>query len=359
MLEDGKIGVRQYAVLTTLFTIGTSLLIAPSGLAAEAKQDAWIASAIGIGMGLLTIPLYNALGIRFPRMTIAEYSEEILGRWIGKIVGLLYCTFFFILTALMISSLGYFITSQILPETPIQFIIALCLLVVVMAVRLGLEVWARAAEIFFPWIMLMLLFLLVTLLPEAKLLNLQPVLDVGFTPLLRTAFTFFGLQQPVILLMIFPYVNQTKRAGRGLLTGTLLGGFILILITILCIAVLGADLTARNTYPSFSLAKKIGRSEAVLAGLWFISIYFKITICFYATALGLAQTFKFKDFRPFLWPMGMILLVLSLLVYPNQTYTQLFIHRIWTPYAITYMVIFPVVLLIVAWLRKKRGTGCE
>ncbi|MBP1155544.1 MULTISPECIES: endospore germination permease [unclassified Paenibacillus] len=356
MFEDGKIGVRQYTVLTTLFTIGTSILIAPSGLAAEAKQDAWIASVIGIGMGLLIIPLYNALGIRFPRMTIAQYTEEILGRWVGKTVILLYITFFFILTALMISTLGYFIASQILPETPIQFIIILCLSVVIMAVRLGLEVWARAAEIFFPWIILLLLILLITLLPEVKLLKLQPMFEEGFKPILRTAFTFFGLQQPVILLMIFPYVKQTKRAGRGLFTGTLLGGLMLILITILCIGVLGADLTARSTYPSFSLAKKIGRSEAVLAGLWFISIFFKITICFYASALGLAQTFKLKDYRPFLLPLGMIMTVLSLLVYPNQTYAQIFIRTIWTPYALTYMVIFPVVLFIVARMRKKTGT---
>ncbi|MBP1154207.1 MULTISPECIES: endospore germination permease [unclassified Paenibacillus] len=353
MLETGKIGVRQFTVLTILFTIGTSILIAPSGLSEVAKQDAWIASIVGMGLGLLTIPLYNSLANRFPNMTIAEYSEAILGKWSGKTVFLLYFTFIFLLTAQMLSNLGYFITTQIMPETPIQVVIILFILVTIMAVRLGLEVWTRAAEIFFPWVILLFLLLVAALLPEVKLSKIQPVFEGGLKPVLHAAINFFGLQQNVILLMVFPYVNQKIKAGSAFLTGTLLGGMFLIIITLLSILVLGEDITTRNVYPSYSLAKRIGRLEAVMAGLWFISIYFKIIICFYASVIGLAQIFNLKEFRPLLFPLGIIMLVLSLLVYPNLVYIQLFIAKIWTPYALTFMLFLPLFLLAVAVMRKK------
>lgn len=52
-MKDVKISVRQFAVLAIIYTIGTTILIIPSGLAADAKQDAWIAAILGVVINLL------------------------------------------------------------------------------------------------------------------------------------------------------------------------------------------------------------------------------------------------------------------------------------------------------------------
>ncbi|XEC95558.1 GerAB/ArcD/ProY family transporter [Paenibacillus tarimensis] len=122
MLENGKIGVRQFMILVILFSVGTSILLAPSLLASEAKQDAWIAGILGVGVGLLSVWLYNTLGNLFPNKTLVEYSEEILGKWIGKAISLVFFIFIFTLTALVLRNLGDFMTTQIMPETPIEFL---------------------------------------------------------------------------------------------------------------------------------------------------------------------------------------------------------------------------------------------
>ena len=70
MLKDVKISVRQFAVLVIIYTIGTTILVIPSGLAADAKQDAWIAAIIGVGLNLLIVCLYNKVGDCFPDMTL-------------------------------------------------------------------------------------------------------------------------------------------------------------------------------------------------------------------------------------------------------------------------------------------------
>lgn len=361
MLENGKIGVNQFTVLVIIFTIGSSVLVVPSGLASEAKQDAWIAAILGVGVGLLFVWLYYTLGNFYPHMTLIEYSEKILGTWLGKVVALLFLSYFFILAALLLREIGDFMTTQIMPETPIQAIHIIFLIIVIMGARLGLEVLTRAAEIFLPWVIMLFIFLVIFLFPQIEFTKVQPMLEEGLKPVLRATFTFLGLPflELVVFLMIFPYVNKRKQASKAFLVGTCLGGGVIIIITVFSILVLGADFTARNIYPAYILAKKINvgdfleRLEAIVAGIWFITIFFKLTICFYATALGLAQTLKLKDYRPLLLPLGMLVIVFSLVASPNITYFQTFIATIWTPYSLTFGLFLPLLLLVVGKLRHN------
>lgn len=367
MLEKGKIGVRQFTVLVMIFTIGSSILVAPAGLASVAKQDAWIAAILGVGMSMFFVWLYNTLGKQFPNRTLAEYSEQILGKWVGKTVSLLFVSYFFILAALLLREIGDFMTTQIIPETPIQSIHIIFLGIVIMGTRIGLEPLSRASEIFFPWIIGLLFFLMIALTPEIDFRKMEPILEEGMKPVLRATFPFLGLPflELVVFLMIFPYVNRTKEAGKAFFIGTLIGGIILILITMLTIFVLGPDFAARQMYPSYVLAKKINiadflqRMEVIMAGIWFLTIFFKLTICFYASALGLAQTLKLRDYRILTFPLGMILVVLSLVASPHIVYFHTFIKEIWTPYSLTYGLFFPLILLGVTVIRKKYGNDTK
>jgi spore germination protein KB len=124
--------------------------------------------------------------------------------------------------------------------------------------------------------------------------------------------------------------------------------------------VLGEDLTARHMYPSYSLAKKITigtfleRLEVVMAGIWFITIYFKLAVSFYASTMTFAELFKLQDARQLYLPFGMIMIVFSIVAYPDVTYFMNFATRIYFPYAVPYAVVFPLLILIVAVIRKKR-----
>lgn len=80
----------------------------PPAFAAHAKQDAWISAILGVGIGLLLVILYNALGSSFPNMTLAEYSEKVLGKWIGKTVSLLFFSYFFLFLHLCCETLVIF-----------------------------------------------------------------------------------------------------------------------------------------------------------------------------------------------------------------------------------------------------------
>ncbi|MBE0341028.1 spore gernimation protein, partial [Paenibacillus sp. 28ISP30-2] len=180
-----KISTRQLLILTILFTIGTAILVIPSVMAATAKQDAWIAALVGVGAGLLLIWLYNTINILYPQMTLIEIMETLLGKWLGKSIALLFMITFFISgPAAVLYDLGNFLTTQMMPDTPIQAVNILFALIVLMGVRLGLETLARSAELLFPLFLLLYTAFVVLVVSNIKLEHAHPMLGTGLGPIL-------------------------------------------------------------------------------------------------------------------------------------------------------------------------------
>ena len=360
MLESGKISHIQFSILVALYVIGSSILLMPSAFVAKANQDAWLAAILGVGISTLFVLLYNALGSSFPTLTLAEYNEKILGKWLGKFISLLYFTYFFLISALVLRNMGDFIVTHILRDTPIGIIEIIFLLVVIMGVHLGLETFSRTSELVFPWVVLLFFMLVVFLIPQIKFLNFQPILEKGIKPVINGSLPYIGTPtlELVAFLMLFPYVNRTKNSKRAFLVGNVIGGTALIIVTMLSVFVLGVTLTSSEIYPTYILATKINvgnfleRIEAVVAVLWIFTIFIKLTVCFYASSLCLAQTLNLKEYRFLLVPLGMVMVALSLVAYPNSVYFQTMIGSIWFPYAFIYGGIIPIVLLLVGKLRK-------
>ncbi|GHI01095.1 GerAB/ArcD/ProY family transporter [Neobacillus kokaensis] len=363
MIERGKINDNQFRVLVILFIFGPAVLLETSLLAAAAKQDAWISAVVGVGIGLLIVWLYTKIGSKFPERNLFEKLEYVFGKWIGKIVSLLFFFFFFQLAAHILRNIGDFVTVHIMPETPIHFVEIIFLCIVIMGVRLGLEPIARTGEILFPWVIFFFFIMIVSLPPEFKIENIKPVFEGGIKPILKGSTTViaFPFMESILFLMIYPYVNKIKEANKAFFTGALIGGGVLILISVYTILVLGADFTARNVYPSYALAKKINiadffqRIEAIVAGMWFISIFYKLTICFYASTVGLAQILNLKEYRSLTLPLGMIMVVLSIIISPSMAEFMSYLPKYEFPFNLTFGLFFPLLFLVVAKIRKKTG----
>jgi spore germination protein KB len=368
MHQKEQISTSQFNILVILNTIGTTILIVPAGLATEAKQDAWIPSLLGVGLSLVVIFLFNALGGLYPQMTLVEYCKKILGKWFGTIVALGFVSFSFIGASTVIWIMGNFLVTQIMSGTPEEVIQTFFIMVVIMGVRLGIEPIARSAEIFLPWVVLCILFLVLLPIPEMNIQNLQPVFDTEAKPIIRAALSFLSVSTlPLIIFhMIVPNGMRSKKSNKAFYFGNMAGGITLITITLLTILVLGAGLTARNAFPSFALAKKVSikgileRIEIIMAILWFFTIYFKSTIYCYASVKGLAQILSLKDYRVLTLPFGMMLIALSIIVYPNVVYEAEWDVKTWIPYSATFGIIMPLVLYIVGlWRKKKEAVTSE
>ncbi len=93
--DNWKISPNQFKILVILCFISTSILLTPAGLTVHAKQDAWIAAIIGSVIGLVLVWFYSSVGSLFEDMSLIEYTEKVLGKWIGKIVAILFVFFLY------------------------------------------------------------------------------------------------------------------------------------------------------------------------------------------------------------------------------------------------------------------------
>ncbi|WP_243357140.1 GerAB/ArcD/ProY family transporter [Bacillus litorisediminis] len=361
MPENEKISVRQFRVLVTFFTIGTSILVFPSVIANYAKQHAWLVVILSIVIGLAIIWMFNKIAELFPHMNIAQINEKLFGKWLGKIVSLFMVWIAFIASAELLYYSGTFFRVNLLPETPIEILHIMTAILLVMAVRIGLETFSRAAEIF--WVIfIFLFFVLLFVIPESKFQNLQPVLENGIKPLLFPTLILVSVSSlnAVFLLMIFPAsVNKLQEAQRSFYIGQIIGGIIIFIITILAILVIGAEATAKIPYPSYVLAQKINvgdfvkRIEVIVATMWFIAVYFKLIFYFYACCTGLGQVLNLKSYRPIVLPMGMILTAFASMMFPNVVEQQQWDRQVLL--ILSYIVggFLPLLILIVGYVRRK------
>ncbi|WP_423800587.1 GerAB/ArcD/ProY family transporter [Neobacillus sp. SAB-20_R2A] len=363
-MENLKISARQFAILVILFSVGTTILVIPGSLANVVKQDAWIIAIIGTVICCLIVGLYVMIGRIFPAMTLAEILESVLGKWLGKSISLSFVFFAFFAASDLIYYAGNFLTTQILLYTPIEAIHIILACILLMGVRLGLETVARAAELFFPVFIFLFVLLVGSVLLTSdlwKLQNLEPILFTGIKPMIRAVFIFLSsFSFPlIVILMIFPsFVKQQRPAEKSFFIAIGTAGGCLTILIFLTILVLGPETSARQMYPSYNLAQsiKIGdflqRIEAILAIMWLITIFFKMVIYFYAGIISFGQTLNIKDYRPFTFPFGMMVVVLSLYSHPNVTHSAKFDYEIWPVYSLIYGLALPLLLLMIHGLRK-------
>ncbi|MDR6882468.1 endospore germination permease [Bacillus sp. 3255] len=361
----GKIQIspRQFMILVLLYSVGTVILHTPSPLAAFAKQDAWLAAILGTAAGLMLVWLYIKVAHLFPDLTLDQIIERVFGKWIGKLIN--FSFFFFLITtgAGNLFHVSNFIKTYWMPETPSVALIILYVTIVIGAARLGVEAFSRTAELLFVPFLILLITFIVVVAPQIKVSHIQPVLDSGVTPIIRASLFYVSVFSfsPVKFLMIFPFVNNRKAAGKAFYIGTCLGGFLLIIIILLNILVLGPAIMASNSAPTYALAKKINvgdfltRIEAIIAFIWLISTFIRGVMYFHVSLAVFAGLFGIQNARPLSAPLGMFMVAVSVVIAPSDHYIAAFLKDTQFFYAGTFGLVLPLLLLGFAKIRNVFG----
>lgn len=363
MLNNEKIGKHGFKVFVILTFIGTSVLNIPGALIGKAKQDAWISAIVGVIVALLIVIFYNAVAQQFDNMTLVGYAHKVLGKKLGKMVSIWFVLFLLFNCASVLWIVGTFITTEIMVEEPAILINILFMLVVILGCRLGIEVIVRSAEVLYPWAITGYITLIILVLPQVRFKNFRPIFEIGVKPILHGTLLFeaFIPLTFVAFLMVFPAsTSKTKEVKKSFLLAVLLAGILLVIQTIVTILVLGVDTAARSMYPSYILAKGVSigtgleRIEAIIAMVWIIAIFYKTILYFYGTVVGVAQVLNLKDYRCLTLPLGMIIVILSEVIYPNIIYEINWDSTIWIPYVLTNAILIPLLLLVVGKVRNRK-----
>ncbi|KGP70851.1 GerAB/ArcD/ProY family transporter [Pontibacillus yanchengensis] len=362
MNNQVKLNQRQFGLLVMLFVIGTSILLTPSSATGAAKHDGWIGVILVLPIGLLYLWCLNRISSKYPDCNLLEINEEVFGKWLGRFLSFSIGFFGMITSATVLYIIGDFMAMNILHSTPTVYINMLFMAVIITGLFYGLETIARTAEIFVPWILVLLVFIILASLPNINLHHVRPILEEGITPVLSA--TLFELSNSTltlfILLIIYPkLVNKNSKLSKTLFRPYAIGIFFTTCITFITITVLGDTLTSIQSVPTYMLAKNIQlegmieRVEVVLAISWILTVFFKLSLYFYGTLQAFTHAFHITNYRLILVPMAIVCICLSLIVYPNVLFASEWDSTTWIAFSVTFGGVYPLLLWIVSTIRTR------
>ena len=351
------ITTKQGIYLIIIFILGTSQIYSGSG---HAKQDLWISILLAIVMAIPALLVFGKLSTMYPGKNLFQIFDISFGKIIGTIISLFYILNFLHVGSLAIRDITEFIQVVVLYETPQYFSAIWVILLAIYLVKSGFEVFARWTNFVIVIILFTIFCLMLFALPKLDFLNILPVLNNGWKPVLDSAISYyaFPFAEVVVFLALFNNLKDSKKSYSVFIKGITIGGFILLNITVQNILLLGFPNLEQIYFSSYSAKTLISiggfleRVEVTSAVMIFVTGVAKVSVYLFAVCIGVSHLFKHKKYSDLAFPLGFSMLVLSLIVY-NNTMEMVEFLDISKYYLIPFQLIIPVITLVVGGIRKK------
>jgi spore germination protein KB len=360
-MENGKISARQMGIMMFPTIVSTVVLVVPSTSGGFAKNDLWLSPIWASFLGFLAVYVAYRLHQLYPKETVIQYSESILGKISGKIVGFLFISFTLFTTGVILRGYAEFIVSTFLVQTPISVIIFTMLVICFFAVRGGVEVIARMSELLIP--IYLLSFVIIILLPmsDFDLRNVLPIMEHGIGPSFMGALVPAGWFTEFFLMSyLLPFLTDVEKGKKWGMISVFFTMLIMVVTNLAALFLFGVN-TESYLYPLLfiaryvSIADFIENLESIVMVLWVLGIFLKVTFFYYVTVLGTAQWLQLIDYRSVIFPLGFLIGVFSFWDLPNVAE----INRYNTVSSVSYLpviqLLIPLLLLLIGFIRTKSG----
>ena len=347
---------KQALAIMIMFTLGSTLVL---GAGSSAKNDVWLALLLAMVMAIPVLLIYCRLQRLYPDKNLYEIFDDVFGNIVGKLMSLIFIWYLFHLGSLVIRNFTEFIVSVSLPETP-QNIIGLFMIVLcIWAVKAGVEVIGRWTSILLPITAIVILAVTLLFIPIFDYGNIKPILYNGFGPVFDSAFSVFAFpfSETVIFLTFFNQLTKKEKVYKVYFLSWIISGLFILLVsvrTLLSLGVPNMEILFFPTYASVRLLNIINfieRIEISVAIVFLFAGFIKISVCLYGAAIGTAHLLGFSNYRKIVAPLGLTMLILSIIIYKN-TAEMFQWNDIYKYYAFTFEVFMPVVTYMAAVARK-------
>ncbi|MNO41805.1 Spore germination protein YndE [compost metagenome] len=358
-MSKETIPAGQSISIAVLFISGSSLFMGASG---QSGNSSWIALIFAMTLAIPLMLVYARLHVLFPGKDLYDMLILVFGGVIGRVLSCLYIWYALHLGSLVLRNFGEFSRTVALTSTPMLAPMLVIGLLCVWVVRGGIEVLGRSAKF-----LLLFTFLVITVVellsvPKYQYHHLLPVLDSGWQLVFAdTAGSFtFPFAEIVVFLGAFGSLPKKGSAARVLISGTLIAGFIMLVITLRNLLVLGPDILSSLYFPSYVAVSRINigdfltRIEGSSAILFVTALFVKVSLCLFSASNGIAKIFKLSSYRSVVLQLGLIMAYLADFIYKDIMQMQYFAYHIYKIYALPFQVIIPLILWIAAEMMARR-----
>lgn len=357
MYEKGRISSGQLFIIMLIYLTATSSNTNFDFV--YGGQDGGISNLVVILPGLLTLYLFLKLQERHPRKILFEYTEDILGKWPGKFVSLLYVWFALEVAVMSSRQFSEFIVTVLTPELSEQVYIIGIVIVGAYAVYRGMEAIVRFAQIAFPFYLFLLIFVNILLIGQFKLDNVLPFLDRPMGEILFASYLqyVFPIGELIFFIGFFPYLKKDKRKAWLPYLAIVLSGLYLAYRVIVSIGVLGQGTSQISSYPYIAAIRfvKIGefveQIDILFLGIYIMIILLEFIVVFYTLAHGVAHLTGMKSVSPLVIPLCFLIAGLGQGIIKDSLDLNIYITQIRSVTSPIFALLLPLLLLIVSRIR--------
>ncbi len=362
MANKEIISSNQYTWI--IFSIITSITVLqiPGMLISLAGHDGWLSVLLAWLLDIAVAILYAYMASRFPGENYVQYSETILGKYIGKIVGIIFPLFFMLVAIIFIRSLAELISSIFLPYTPIEVILGTGYFLIGYGVRKGIESIARASEVLGPIYFISMILLILLVIPDVRIERVMPQLAEGYSQFIIGGvflLNFFGVC--AIMGMYIPIINKQKHGFIAKFTAVTMASPIICLIVAFSTAVLCDEGAQNLVNPGLALARyiSIGRVFERVEIIWMmIAIAAGIVTSanlIWAFCQGVSHSVKLSTYKPLVYPAVLLAFIASITSFQGYVDLYNFLFYTFPIIAVFVEAILELFLFVMAVILKKRG----
>jgi len=361
MIKDGFFGTKESISLLTFALVTKVLFGIPSVIVQVSGNAAWYIIIISTLISLLFFYILCVLMKRFPNKNIVEVFNEVMGKFIGTLISVLFVTFLIYYTGASIREFVEMIKAYNLPGTATSIILITFIAVCLLGVYLGLETIARLSYIFFYGLAGGLILMFILAYNRYKFDYLFPFWGYGlknivYTGILRSSYFIEVFFLSVIINSLQGYKNF-KRVG---VISLILSGITMAISLFCYLLAFGFNMGQESVSGIFQLSRLIyinrffQRVETIFLFVWVISSLIQTSFYMYVTISMYCKAFRIKKYRPLLLPLASLVYFFAIL---PSSLTQVFeVHlTLLRRYSFIFVYGTTLLVLIVAFIRGKKG----
>jgi spore germination protein KB len=320
-MDTGGLSQKQLYFMATMYCFATMFLTLPRALTLLAQHTGWLCIILGMllfsGYSYVLVTLMKEM----KSMDFISFVHSLVGKWLGRFLTLfllLIPTLFY--SAYIMRLSAELFSTLVMPETPIEAMLFMFLLLRYWTVHGGIRSIGLFAEILTPGIAFIVTMMLLFSSQQIELTRITPLLDSSFTDVFSGSMTVLAVYMEIgILLFAASRIRNIKNTWKSLMAMNITVGVFFLATFWLCLGKFGAAYTKRLTFPTMEMVRNIKfldyfeHLEIIFLAAWLMMSIVKGAMTYYAGCVGIQFWFGLKNYKSIMLPILIIIYYLSLI----------------------------------------------
>ena len=361
---EKKITFGNWEAVCMLVTmIGTKVILNfPRAAAETAGTAGWIMSLYISILAILAFLIISRLYTPFKGKDLLDIAETAGGKTVRFITGILVLLLIGFLVSSQLRQFSEQMKTISFTDTPISMVMLFFLAGMMAGAYFGIEGIVRFQAILVPVSIAAYIIFLFLLMPDYDINNIFPILGNGGYDIFVRGFTVLSEYAEILFLfLIIPFIGGNKNFKAVGYTSLILSSFFLVSLPLAFLLTIPYPAAMESTLPAFDLGRIINygrffqRVEAVFIITWGTMGYMYLSTGFFFLIYVFRKTLGLEYHKPLILPFAVITFSTGMLPKSLMATIDIILKYYRYYYGIVAFAI-PILLLIIAGLRKKAGS---